>query len=68
MRARVAVGFIEDDKEAVAQFRQRRAQGGRQAVASQYGLILALTRNLYKYSTAVNSGQWQNAGRVAQAV
>lgn len=44
MRARVVLSFIEDDDVAVADFRQRRAKGGKQAVASQYGLILALTR------------------------
>ena len=45
MRARVEVSFFADSKEAVAQFRERRAKGGKQAVANQYGLILALTRN-----------------------
>ena len=45
MRARVDLSFMEDSKDAVAQFRRRRAEGGRNAVAAQYGLILALTRN-----------------------
>lgn len=45
MRARVELSFMEDSEDAVAQFRRRRAEGGRNAVAAQYGLILALTRN-----------------------
>jgi len=45
MRARVELSFIEDNENAVAHFRQRRARGGKNAVAAQYGLILALTRN-----------------------
>lgn len=45
MRARVALGFIKDDKDAVGHFRRMRAEGGRQAVAAQYGLILALTKS-----------------------
>jgi len=45
MRARVDLSFINDKQEATAEFRRRRAQGGRNAVAAQYGLILALTEN-----------------------
>jgi len=45
MRARVEVSFIKDSADAVARFSDLRAKGGRQAVAAQYGLILALTRN-----------------------
>jgi predicted Zn-dependent protease len=45
MRARVEISFIESSEDAVAQFRRRRAEGGRNGVAAQYGLILALTRN-----------------------
>jgi len=45
MRARVELSFIDDNDAAIAHFRRRRAEGGRHAVASQYGLILALTRN-----------------------
>lgn len=44
MRARVDLSFIVDDADAVKQFRQRRSRGGRNAVAAQYGLVLALTR------------------------
>lgn len=44
MRARVKLSFIEDNDRAVAEFRRLRAEGGRQAVAAQYGLVLALTR------------------------
>jgi predicted Zn-dependent protease len=47
MRARVALGFIEGDEEAITYFRQKRANGGRHAVPAQYGLILALTRSGY---------------------
>ncbi len=45
MRARVELGFFEDDNEAIDHFRRRRDKGGRNAVAAQYGLVLALTRN-----------------------
>jgi predicted Zn-dependent protease len=45
MRARVELSFIDSDEEAVAHFRRSRAEGGRQAVSAQYGLILALTRS-----------------------
>jgi predicted Zn-dependent protease len=45
MRARVDVSFFADADKAVEEFRRRRAQGGRRAVAAQYGLILALTRS-----------------------
>ena len=45
MRIRVALSYIKEDDEAVAQFRKRRANGGPFAEANQYGLVLALTRN-----------------------
>ncbi|MEM9255103.1 MAG: M48 family metalloprotease [Pseudomonadota bacterium] len=45
MRARVELNFIEDDEAAVQTFRDKRAKGGKLAVANQYGLVLALTRN-----------------------
>ena len=45
MRARVDLSFIGDKKKATAEFRRRRARGGRNAVAAQYGLILALTES-----------------------
>lgn len=45
MRARVEESFFDDKAKAVAHFRERRARGGKQAVAAQYSLILALTRN-----------------------
>ncbi|WP_165787082.1 M48 family metalloprotease [Pseudohalioglobus lutimaris] len=46
MRARVELSFIEDPVEAVAHFRKRRKETrGPEAVAAQYGLILALTEN-----------------------
>lgn len=45
MRSRVELSFIEDSDEAVAYFRQKRAKGDKHAVAAQYGLILALTKN-----------------------
>jgi predicted Zn-dependent protease len=45
MKARVELSFIGDNETAVAEFRKRRAKGGRNAVAAQYGLILALTRS-----------------------
>ena len=45
MRSRVEVSFFDDSKNAVAQFRTRLAKGGKNAVAVQYGLILALTEN-----------------------
>jgi predicted Zn-dependent protease len=44
MRARVQLGFFKDPTDAVVEFRERRQQGGRNAVANQYGLILALTK------------------------
>jgi predicted Zn-dependent protease len=40
----VELSFIKDKDEAVAHFRRKRAEGGKQAVAAQYGLILALTQ------------------------
>jgi beta-barrel assembly-enhancing protease len=45
MRARVDLNFFDDTKEAVAHFRQKQRKGGRNAVATQYGLIIALTKN-----------------------
>ena len=45
MRTRVELSFIEDSGEAVSHFRRKREKGGKNAVAAQYGLILALTRN-----------------------
>ena len=46
MSARVELSFIEDPAEAVAHFRKKRKETrGATAVAAQYGLILALTRN-----------------------
>ncbi|MEH6635403.1 MAG: M48 family metalloprotease [Halioglobus sp.] len=45
MRARVEFSFIKEPDEAVAHFRRKRDKGGKQAVAAQYGLILALTQN-----------------------
>lgn len=45
MRARVELSFMDDNAEAVAYFRNKRAKGGKHAVAAQYGLILALTKN-----------------------
>ena len=44
VRVRVALSYIKDNDEAVAQFRKRLANGGPNAEASQYGLVLALTR------------------------
>lgn len=44
MRARVELSFIKDTQAAVEHFRRKRAAAGRNAVAAQYGLILALTR------------------------
>lgn len=44
MRARVELSFIDDPAEAVAHFRKKRKESrGADAVAAQYGLILALT-------------------------
>ena len=45
MRARVEVSFFDKSDAAVAHFRQLRAKGGKQAVAAQYGLVLALTQD-----------------------
>lgn len=46
MRARVELSFIEDPAEAVAHFRKTRKESrGAEAVAAQYGLVLALTGN-----------------------
>ncbi len=46
MRARVELSFIEDPAEAVAHFRKKRKESrGADAVAAQYGLILALSGN-----------------------
>lgn len=44
MRIRVALSYMKDDDKAVAEFRERRAKGGPNAEANQYGLVLALTR------------------------
>ncbi len=44
MRVRVALSYIEDKDEAVAQFRKKLSQGGLNAEPHQYGLVLALTR------------------------
>ena len=51
MRARVEVSFFDNSSTAVAQFREKRAKGGKQAVAAQYGLVLALTED-GKYAEA----------------
>ncbi len=45
MRARVELSFIEDPAKAVEHFREKRSKGGKNAVASQYGLILALAQD-----------------------
>lgn len=46
MRARVELSFIEEPEEAVAHFRKKRKESnGLSAVAAQYGLVLALTKN-----------------------
>jgi predicted Zn-dependent protease len=45
MRSRVELSFIENPADAVTHFRKKRADGGKNAVAAQYGLILALTKN-----------------------
>jgi predicted Zn-dependent protease len=46
MRVRVELSFIDDPDEAVAHFRKKRRESrGAEAVAAQYGLILALTNN-----------------------
>ena len=46
MSARVEVSFIDQPATAVAHFRKKRKETrGSQAVAAQYGLILALTQN-----------------------
>jgi predicted Zn-dependent protease len=45
MRARVELSYMEDSKTAVEHFRRERKKGGRNAVAAQYGLVLALTKN-----------------------
>lgn len=42
MRARVEVSFFDKSTDAVDQFRKRVSKGGKQAVSSRYGLILAL--------------------------
>jgi predicted Zn-dependent protease len=44
MRARVALGFMEDDDQAIGHFKTERDRKGRHAEAAQYGLVLALTR------------------------
>jgi predicted Zn-dependent protease len=45
MRARVELSFIDDPAAAVAHFRKKRKESrGSEAVAAQYGLILALTQ------------------------
>ena len=43
MRARVACSFFDDPETAANDFRKTRDQGGRSAVAAQYGRVLALT-------------------------
>ena len=46
MRARVELSFIDDPGAAVTHFRKKRKESrGAEAVAAQYGLILALTNN-----------------------
>ncbi|KAA1189588.1 M48 family metallopeptidase [Pseudohalioglobus sediminis] len=46
MRARADLSFIDDSAEAVSHFRKLRKEShGAQAVAAQYGLVLALTEN-----------------------
>ena len=45
MRTRADLSFIEDNDEAIAHFTRRRAKGSKYAVAAQYGLVLAHTRN-----------------------
>jgi beta-barrel assembly-enhancing protease len=45
MRARVELNFFEDSKEAVTYFRDKQEKGGRNAVATRYGLVIALTKN-----------------------
>jgi len=45
IRARVALRFRENDKEAVRYFRDALERGGRNVTADQYGLALALTRS-----------------------
>lgn len=46
MRARVELSFIEDPEQAVTHFRDKRGSSrGSEAVAAQYGLVLALTNN-----------------------
>lgn len=44
IRQRIELSYFEDDKKAVAHFREKRAKGGKHAEAAQYGLILALTQ------------------------
>lgn len=43
VRTRIEKSYIKDTAKAVAHFRQKRAKGGKNAEAAQYGLILALT-------------------------
>ncbi|WP_165954191.1 M48 family metalloprotease [Seongchinamella unica] len=46
VRARVELSFIDDPAVAVAHFRKKRKESrGAEAVAAQYGLVLALTDN-----------------------
>ncbi|MEP5569112.1 MAG: M48 family metalloprotease [Halioglobus sp.] len=46
MRARVELSFIDEPEEAVAHFRKKRKESkGAEAVAAQYGLVLALSQN-----------------------
>jgi len=45
IRARVALRFRENDKDAVRHFRDALERGGRNIAADQYGLALALTRS-----------------------
>lgn len=45
MRARVELNFFDDTEEAVAHFRDKKKKGGRNAVATHYGLVIALTKN-----------------------
>lgn len=43
VRTRIEKSYFEDTSKAVAHFREKRAKGGKNAEAAQYGLVLALT-------------------------
>jgi len=45
MRSRVELNFFEDPGDAVTYFREKQKRGGKNRVANQYGLIIALTKN-----------------------